>query len=94
MNPIIRKKHKDMKLNTTLNSVLSVRLREGYTIKDVSITKGIDFLTDKCMFFLVIYSGLFGRNNSWISVQAQSQDKDTSEDFFLIQYICCFCNWI
>ncbi|XP_052100492.1 KICSTOR complex protein SZT2-like isoform X3 [Mytilus californianus] len=40
VNPIIRKKHKDMKLNTTLNSVLSVRLREGYTIKDVSITKG------------------------------------------------------
>jgi hypothetical protein len=29
-----------MKLNTTLSSVLSVRLREGYTIKDVALTKG------------------------------------------------------
>ncbi|KAL3869893.1 hypothetical protein ACJMK2_042520, partial [Sinanodonta woodiana] len=38
--PTIRKKHTENKLNASLFSILSTRLREGYTIKDVSITKG------------------------------------------------------
>ncbi|XP_071800440.1 KICSTOR complex protein SZT2-like isoform X4 [Asterias amurensis] len=37
--PLIRKKHRDYKLHTCLANVLSVRLREGYTIKDVALTK-------------------------------------------------------
>ncbi|XP_022100207.1 KICSTOR complex protein SZT2-like isoform X2 [Acanthaster planci] len=37
--PLIRKKHRDYKLHTSLANVLSVRLREGYTIKDVALTK-------------------------------------------------------
>ena len=37
--PLITKKHMDVTLHTSLSNVLSVRLREGYTIKDVHITK-------------------------------------------------------
>lgn len=38
--PNLRKRHSEADLNTSLFSVLSVRLREGYTIRDIAITKG------------------------------------------------------
>ncbi|XP_053393950.1 KICSTOR complex protein SZT2-like isoform X2 [Mercenaria mercenaria] len=38
--PNLRKRHSESKLNASLFSVLSVRLREGYTIRDIAITKG------------------------------------------------------
>ncbi|XP_021342251.1 protein SZT2-like isoform X1 [Mizuhopecten yessoensis] len=38
--PTVRQKHMDAKLSANILSVLSVRLREGYTIKDVYLTKG------------------------------------------------------
>ncbi|XP_063962374.1 KICSTOR complex protein SZT2-like isoform X2 [Lytechinus pictus] len=37
--PLIRKKHTNYRLHTELGNVLSIRLREGYTIKDACITK-------------------------------------------------------
>lgn len=40
MQPSMRKRHLERKLHTSITSVLSVRLREGYSIQDVSITKG------------------------------------------------------
>lgn len=38
-----RKKHTEKEVHADLISVLSVRLREGYTIRDVSLTKGEPF---------------------------------------------------
>ncbi|XP_060082039.1 KICSTOR complex protein SZT2-like [Ylistrum balloti] len=38
--PTVRQKHMDAKLSANILSVLSVRLREGYTIKDVYLNKG------------------------------------------------------
>ena len=38
--PNIRKLNTENKLQTSLFSVLSVRLREGYTIREIAITKG------------------------------------------------------
>ncbi|XP_052774284.1 KICSTOR complex protein SZT2-like isoform X2 [Mya arenaria] len=38
--PNIRKSHAKSTLNTSLFSVMSVRLREGYTIRDIALTKG------------------------------------------------------
>lgn len=35
-----RKKHTEKEVHAHLISVLSVRLREGYTITDISLTKG------------------------------------------------------
>lgn len=35
-----RKKHTEKEVHADLISVLSVRLREGYTIRDISFTKG------------------------------------------------------
>lgn len=35
-----RKKHTEKEVHADLISVLSVRLREGYTIREVNITKG------------------------------------------------------
>ncbi|KAK3091384.1 hypothetical protein FSP39_019468 [Pinctada imbricata] len=40
MNTVIRRKHREMKLQTHMSSVLAVRLREGYTIKNITFTKG------------------------------------------------------
>lgn len=38
---LLRKKHAENKLATTsMSCVLSVRLREGYTVRNVAITKG------------------------------------------------------
>ncbi|XP_070564104.1 KICSTOR complex protein SZT2-like isoform X4 [Ptychodera flava] len=37
--PMIRKKHSETNLHTAIANVLSLRLREGYTIKDVALTK-------------------------------------------------------
>ena len=37
----MRKLNTENKLHTSLFSVLSVRLREGYTIRDISLTKGM-----------------------------------------------------
>ena len=36
---LVRKKETELNLNTSLHAVLSCRLREGYTIKKVSIIK-------------------------------------------------------
>ncbi|CAI9736159.1 Hypothetical predicted protein [Octopus vulgaris] len=38
--PMVRKKHKEVNLQTTISGVLSLRLREGYTIKEVNLIKG------------------------------------------------------
>ncbi|GAB1605816.1 Hypothetical predicted protein [Argonauta hians] len=38
--PMVRKKHKEISLVTTISGVLSLRLREGYTIKEVNLIKG------------------------------------------------------
>lgn len=38
--PIMRKKHKESNLHTTISGVLSLRLREGYTIREVNLIKG------------------------------------------------------
>ena len=46
--PNMRKRHSETSLNTSLFSVLSVRLREGYTIRDISITKGRYTLLSTC----------------------------------------------
>lgn len=35
-----RKKHTEKEVHADLISVVSVRLREGYTIRDISLTKG------------------------------------------------------
>lgn len=35
-----RKKHTEKEVHAHLISVVSVRLREGYTIRDISLTKG------------------------------------------------------
>ncbi|XP_071119812.1 KICSTOR complex protein SZT2-like [Haliotis cracherodii] len=40
MADVLRKKHLEKNVLANIASVLSVRLREGYTIKDVAITKG------------------------------------------------------
>ena len=38
--PLLKKKDLEKTLSTSLISVLSCRLREGYTIKDVKFNKG------------------------------------------------------
>ena len=38
--PLLKKKERDINLQTPLSSLLSCRLREGYTIKDVKFNKG------------------------------------------------------
>ena len=37
--PLMRKKHTELPLHTTITNLISCRLREGYTIKDVNIGK-------------------------------------------------------
>ncbi len=38
--PLMKKKHAERNLHTALANLISCRLREGYTIREVAITKG------------------------------------------------------
>ncbi|KAI0211904.1 KICSTOR complex protein SZT2 [Lamellibrachia satsuma] len=40
LNPIMHKKHVERNLHTSISNLISCRLREGYTIQDVHLTKG------------------------------------------------------
>jgi len=42
-NPIMHKKHVERNLQTPISNLISCRLREGYTIQDVHLTKGVCF---------------------------------------------------
>ena len=38
--PMTNKKHQDKTLNTSIHNLISCRLREGYIIKEIALTKG------------------------------------------------------
>ena len=44
-NPIMHKKHGERNLQTPISNLISCRLREGYTIQDVHLTKGACFFS-------------------------------------------------